>query len=143
MPSSSINGSALRGVRVLVVEDDADARELLEEFLSHEGAEVETAGDARRGFAAIERFAPDVLLSDIGLPGEDGYSLMRRCRKQATEAVRRTPAVAVTAWSRPQDVDKSREAGFDAHLPKPLDLGQVTSTILRLARKASAADKPC
>lgn len=125
----------LQGLRVLLVEDDEDSRDMLGDFLEFSGAQVETAQDAELGFAAIERFAPDVLLSDIGLPGEDGYAFMRRCRNHPSLGVRLTPAVAVTAYCRPQDVEKSREAGFNAHASKPLDLVRLTATIVQLARK--------
>lgn len=124
-------GRLLSGLRVVLVEDDADSREMLEELLTYEGALVESAEDAASGLAAIARFKPAVLLSDIGLPGEDGYSLMRRCRSlPSSEAT--VPAIAVTAFSRPEDKARSRAAGFDDHVTKPLDLGDLVQRILRV-----------
>jgi CheY-like chemotaxis protein len=124
---------SLQGLRILVVEDDDDSRELLEEFLGHEGAEVETAGDAAAGFAALVRFKPAVLLSDIGLPGEDGHAFIRRCRN--LPSAEQLPAIAVSAYCRPQDQAKSRAAGFDDHICKPLDLGALVKSILRLTEQ--------
>jgi CheY-like chemotaxis protein len=121
----------LEGLRVLVVEDDDDSRELLDELLRYEGAEVETAPDAAAGFAALMRFKPAVLVSDIGLPGEDGYSLLRRCRSlPAAEA--QVPAIAVTAFCRPQDRARSQAAGFADHICKPIELRQLVASILRV-----------
>jgi len=129
--ASRVAPPSLQGLRVLVVEDDDDSREMLEELLSYEGAEVETAADAAAGLAALLQFKPNVMLSDIGLPGEDGYSLMRRCRRlQLAEA--RVPAIAVTAFCRSQDKAESRAAGFNDHVSKPLDLGDLVRRILRV-----------
>jgi len=122
----------LQGLRVLVVEDEDDSRELLDELLSYEGAHVETASDAASGFAALVRFKPAVLLSDIGLPGEDGYSLIRRCRGLSVDEGH-IPAIAVTAFCRPEDRARSLAAGFDDHICKPLDLGDLVQRILRIA----------
>jgi CheY-like chemotaxis protein len=120
----------LQGLRILVVEDEQDSRELLDELLRYEGAEVETAADAASGFEALVRFEPEVLLSDIGLPGEDGYSLIRRCRGLPNQG--QVPAIAVTAFCRPQDQARSLAAGFNDHVCKPLDVGDLVQRILRL-----------
>lgn len=123
----------LSGLKILVVDDDEDARELLQEVLQYEGADVETAADASSGLAMLLEFKPAVLVSDIGMPGEDGYSFIRRCRKLPDSARSHTPAIAVTAFIRPEDRLKSREAGFDAHVGKPVDLAKLVATIASLA----------
>lgn len=120
---------ALQGLRIVVVEDDRDSREMLEELLRYEGAEVEAAGDATSGLAAVVRSRPDVLLSDIGLPGEDGWSLLRRCR-DLTPSGERTPAIAITALMSPEDRARSLAAGFDEHVCKPLNFNQLVQKIL-------------
>lgn len=122
----------LSGLRVLVVEDDEDSRELLQELLTFQGATVEAAADAFAGFDAALRFQPTVLVSDIGLPGQDGYAFLRRVRQLSTP-LRDLPAIAVTAWARPEDRARSRAAGFDAHLVKPVDMGLLLSTIAGLS----------
>jgi DNA-binding response OmpR family regulator len=138
MPSnagaSAARARPLSGVRVLLVEDDQDARELLDAFLRLEGADVATAADASAGFAQMLRFKPTILLSDIGLPGEDGYSLMRRCRGLPSDGST-VPAIAITAFCRPEDKAKSLAAGFNCHLCKPLDLDEVVASIQRLLPK--------
>lgn len=122
----------LQGLRVVVVEDDDDSRELLRMFLELSGAEVRTAVQASAGLFELERSVPDVLLSDLGLPDEDGCSLMRKCRNHPIEAIRLMPAIAVTAMTRRQDVEKTRAAGFDDHLAKPLDLDKLLASITRV-----------
>jgi CheY-like chemotaxis protein len=138
VPSYALNPPHLHGLRVLVVEDDDDARELLAEILVQEGADVETAPDARVGLEAMLRFKPTVLVSDIGMPGEDGYAFLRRCRHLPADAVAATPAIALTAFCRPEDKEKSRAAGFDVHLCKPVNVTSLVATIVDLARKGRA-----
>lgn len=128
----------LSGLRILVVDDDEDARELLQEVLQYEGADVETAADASSGFARLLEFKPAVIVSDIGMPGEDGYSFIRRCRQLPDSSCSHTPAIAVTAFTRPEDRLKSREAGFDAHVGKPVDLAKLVATIVSLASGGGA-----
>jgi CheY-like chemotaxis protein len=111
----------LNNVRILVVEDDPDARELLCTLLESEGVLVTSAASAEE---AMERFAetrPDILLSDIGLPGEDGCSLMRRVRALGPEGGGSLPAVAITAYGSGEDVRRVLGAGFDKHLCKPAE----------------------
>ena len=126
----------LRGLRIVIVEDDTDSREMLDELLSFYGADVQTAADAAAGISTLARFKPAVLLSDIGLPGEDGFSMMRRCRKLAT-AEARVPAIAVTAFCREQDRAECFAAGFDDYAPKPLDVSDLVQRILRVVGRAN------
>jgi signal transduction histidine kinase/ActR/RegA family two-component response regulator len=120
--------------RVLVVEDDQDARELVRVTLESAGASVETAataGDARREMLAD---APDVLISDIRMPDEDGYSLIRSLRGAGIE----TPAIALTAYARHEDAAEARAAGFQVHLPKPIDAGRLVDAVATLLRTHSS-----
>jgi PAS domain S-box-containing protein len=124
--------AALQGVKLLVVDDEPDARELLSIILQEAGAEVATAGSADEALATFERLRPDVLVSDIGMPGGDGYSLIRRVRLLEGDHGRRVPAVALTAFARAEDRSEAIGQGFQAHLPKPVEPGELTALISRL-----------
>jgi CheY-like chemotaxis protein len=118
----------LDAVRVLVVEDDEATRELVRTTLEDAGASVEavaTAGDARREVLAD---SPDVLISDIRMPEEDGYSLIRSLRGAGVA----TPAIALTAYARREDADEAHAAGFQVHLPKPVDAGRLIDAVATL-----------
>ena len=108
---------ALLGARVLLVEDEADAREYVEQLLRGEGAEVRSAGSADAALAALAEFTPDVLLCDLGMPGRDGLWLVAEVRRRLPAL----PTVALTAYARREDVDRARAAGFDRYLVKPVD----------------------
>jgi PAS domain S-box-containing protein len=134
---------SLKGVRVLVVDDDPDARHLLARVLRDCDADVTMAASAAEAFDGFERAAPDVIVSDIGMPGEDGYSLIRRIR--ATEAAQgtNTPAVALTAFARPEDRRRAVLAGYQVHLPKPVEPGELRAVVANLVGRAPArADGP-
>ena len=123
----------LAGLRILLVDDDRDGLAALEIVLADRGAHVEIATDVDGALRRIADLAPDVLLSDVGMPGRDGYALMRELR--ATEpAGRRVPAIALTAFSRKQDIDQALAAGFDAHCAKPLRPLELLRLIARVAR---------
>jgi CheY-like chemotaxis protein len=128
--------SLLRSLHVLVVDDEADARTLIEAALSQYGATVTTAGSAAEALASIDRVVPDVLLSDIGMPHEDGYSLIRRLRARPAEKGGSVPAVALTAYASDGDRDAAMSAGFQAHVSKPFDPREVASLVARLGRGA-------
>jgi PAS domain S-box-containing protein len=127
----------LGGVRVLVVDDEPDARSLIERLLEDCDATVTTAASASEALEHVAREAPDVLLSDIGMPAEDGYSLMRRIRNLTGEASR-VPAIALTAYARSEDRDKALQAGYQMHLAKPVEpvklIEMVTSLVTRRRR---------
>jgi len=108
----------LDGVHVLIVEDDTDSRNVLAVLLQRLGALVEAVASAKEAYDRIAHRRPDVLVSDIGMPEEDGYSLIRRLRQMGGE--RRLPAIALTAYARKQDADAALGAGYDCHLPKPV-----------------------
>jgi CheY-like chemotaxis protein len=119
----------LHGVNLLVVEDDPDTRDLLREILSVAGADVVTAPDAARALTALDARLPHAVLCDIGLPGEDGYTLMRRIRGRAPDAGGAVPAIALTAYARREDRDKALAAGFLCHAVKPIDPEALTRVV--------------
>jgi CheY-like chemotaxis protein len=133
--------ATLDGARILVVDDDEDGRALLAAILERCGANVRTARSLAEAVAEIERETPHVLVSDIGMPGADGYDLIRAVRaaestpKDASEkSGGRVPAIALTAYASKKDRDLALNAGFDEHLSKPVDVAALASTIERLVR---------
>jgi PAS domain S-box-containing protein len=129
----------LAGVRVLVVDDEPDVRDLVEAVLASRGADVTTADGAPAGFDLLQQQRPDVLVSDISMPGEDGYALVRRVRQLAPEAGGATPALALTAFARPEDRARALLAGFTVHLAKPADPDDLALAVARLAGRAPPA----
>jgi signal transduction histidine kinase len=119
----------LHGVHVLIVEDDADSRNVLALLLQKLGALVEAVPSAREAVERVTHRRPDVLVSDIGMPDEDGYSLIRRVRQMPAEATRKLPAIALTAYARQQDAEAALGAGFNCHLPKPVAPAQLIKAI--------------
>jgi PAS domain S-box-containing protein len=127
---------SLQGLRVLVVDDDADARELLCHVLGAQGAIVETAESANGGLDALRSFRPDVLVSDIAMPGEDGYSLVRRVRALTLAEGGGVPSIALSAFSRDEDRVSALAAGFSMHIAKPVNPAALTTAVARLAADA-------
>jgi len=125
----------LYGLKILVVDDDQDTRDLLEWVLRRVGAEVVAAPSAKAAMEALEKDRPHILVSDIAMPEEDGLSLMRRIRALPKEKGGRIPAVALTAHSMVQDRLLSLRAGFQSHVPKPVvpeELVEVVTSIVHL-----------
>jgi CheY-like chemotaxis protein len=122
----------LSGVKILVVEDQQDARDLMSEIVREAGAEISEARSVAEALKAFRVFRPDVLVSDIAMPDEDGYSLLRRVRQWPPEEGGLTPAIAVTAYAREEDRIRSVSAGFQIHLPKPFEPAELTTAIWRL-----------
>jgi signal transduction histidine kinase len=120
----------LDGLRILFVDDEADARELLAHVLGDAGASVRAASSAAEALALLDQEPFDVLVSDIGMPGEDGYSLMRKVAARR----RPPPAIALSAFTSAQDRERALDAGFTTHLPKPLDAQALIAFVDRLAR---------
>jgi signal transduction histidine kinase/ActR/RegA family two-component response regulator len=116
-------------VRAVVVDDDADGLELTEAILARAGAEVRTAATAAVALDLVRAWRPDVVVSDIEMPGEDGYSLLRRLRALPSGADGETPAIALTAYGGPEDRERCLAAGFAMHVPKPADPGELTAII--------------
>jgi CheY-like chemotaxis protein len=122
----------LRGTTVLVVEDHDDSRDLLVNVLKAAGARVLSAADAPVALALAADETPDVLVVDIGLPGEDGYTLLRQVQSLGALAGRSVPAVAVTAYARDSDRDQALASGFAQHMAKPIDPRQLVDIIASL-----------
>jgi signal transduction histidine kinase/ActR/RegA family two-component response regulator len=127
---------SLPGACVLVVDDDADTREVVREILQYAGAKVITSSSARETREMIERFRPDVLVADIGMPEEDGYSLIKSIRANEAGA-RHLPAIALTAHTGSEDVERALKSGFHAHISKPVDATHLVSSIVALLRPAA------
>ena len=127
------NVPSLDAVRVVVVEDDADARELVCTILERCGAAVTAAGSAAEGFDAFVRERPDVVISDIEMPREDGYSLIRRIRALSPDAGRDTPAAALTAYASAADRVRVLGAGFNIHMAKPVQPAELATVVASLA----------
>jgi CheY-like chemotaxis protein len=123
----------LAGLRVLVVDDDEDAHLLLQRVLEDRGATVAVAASSQQALDALERCRPDVIVSDIGMPGMDGYGLIRSVRTLPPERGSCTPAIALTAYAGTEDTQRVFSAGFQWHLPKPVDLGRLVTLIANLA----------
>jgi signal transduction histidine kinase/ActR/RegA family two-component response regulator len=124
---------SLRGVKLLVVDDEPDARHLLKRLLGKLGADVLLAGTAAEGLELLRRERPDVLICDIGLPQEDGYAFLRRVRKLSSREGGDTPAVALTAYARSEDRTIAMLAGFQTHLPKPVEPAELLAVVANLA----------
>jgi signal transduction histidine kinase/ActR/RegA family two-component response regulator len=131
----SYRAADLHGVRVLLVDDDPEALDLGTTILSGAGAEVRVSRSTAEALKAFRAWRPDVLVSDIEMPGEDGYALIRSIRALPDAEGGRTPAVAVTAYGRTQDRMRSLTAGFNMHAPKPVDPGEFTAIIAGLAAR--------
>lgn len=125
----------LDGLKLLVVDDDADSRELLKIALGQAGAEVHAASSAQEALSMAERMPLDVLISDIGMPEMDGLEMIARLRSHATCANRDIPAVALTAFAATEDRKRALLAGFDTFLSKPVDPGEVVAVISRMAKR--------
>jgi PAS domain S-box-containing protein len=122
----------LDGVRVLVVEDESDSREMISFLLTQAGASVTSVGSAAEALDAIDAATPDVLVSDIGMAGQDGYGLIRALRRRDSRSAT-IPAVAVTAYARPEDRQEALAAGFHAHVAKPIMPKELIASVERLA----------
>jgi CheY-like chemotaxis protein len=127
---------SLAGIRVLVVDDEADARELIRVMLGTHGAEVVVVASADEAMEEIARDPPDALVSDIGLPGEDGYALIRRVRSQPATA--RLPALALTAYASAADHRRALEAGFQRHVAKPVEPAELAGVLAAMVAEARA-----
>jgi CheY-like chemotaxis protein len=131
--------SALRGLRVLILDDDVDTRRLLMTALTHMGATVTSVGSVREALDTVSRETPDVVVSDIRMPGEDGYAFIRKLRALSPERGGRTPAVALTAYPRVEDRARALEAGFQMHVPKPVQPNELAVVVATLAGRVEGA----
>ena len=130
----------LVGMRVLVVDDDGDTLEMLSLFLRRAGSEVTSTPSAAAALELLERFRPDVLVADIGIPEVDGYELLRRVRALGPERGGLTPAIALTAYAGEPERARALRSGFQAHLPKPVEPDALISTVTNLAGTAAPTE---
>ena len=126
----------LAGIRVLVVDDEPDARVLVERVLVQCGAQVVTASSATQGLEKLREFRPHVLVSDIGMPVTDGYQFIRDVRSLEETEGGRTPAVALTAFARSEDRMRAMLAGYQVHVSKPIEPQELAVTVRSLSRDA-------
>jgi PAS domain S-box-containing protein len=127
----------LDGLKVLIVDDEPDTRELLKMVLAQCGAEVKAARSVAEALEAMITDAPDLLISDIGMPDEDGYELIRRVRELPIECGKRVPAIALTAYARVEDRMQALKAGYQMHVPKPVELAELVAVAASLVRRDS------
>lgn len=133
--SRAVADHPLSGLRVLVVDDDADAREVVSLALSDCGARTRGAASAREALQLLPDFRPDVLVSDISMPGEDGYALIRRIRALAARGLGDVPAVALTGLSDVGERGRALTAGFQQFIPKPVEVDQLARVVRSLAQR--------
>jgi len=134
------NSSILNGKRVLVVDDEVDTRDFYATVLKDFGASVTAVASVREALEALRRQRPDVLLSDIGMPIEDGYALIRQVRAWESEQGGRLPAVALTAYAREIDREEALAAGFQKHLPKPVEPEELVAVVAHLAGQSEVKE---
>ncbi|PYS37270.1 MAG: hypothetical protein DMG14_21865 [Acidobacteria bacterium] len=126
---------ALKGLQILVVEDDDDTRELLRVLLETEGSAVTAAASVQEALSAYDQARPDVIVADIGMPDYNGYALIGRVRSRDRERGNLVPAIALTAFTTAIDRDTVLSAGFQVHMPKPFEPSRLISVISELAAK--------
>jgi signal transduction histidine kinase/ActR/RegA family two-component response regulator len=133
----------LKGIHILIVDDDEDGREMLKTALHDYGAIVHVAANANDAMAVLEdKLTPDVIISDIGMPDADGYEFIRRVRTAKNAATRLLPAIAVTAYADPEDRIRATVAGYQAHLSKPVDAALVAASVASLVLAPRRTAKP-
>jgi PAS domain S-box-containing protein len=134
----------LEGVKVLIVDDQPDSLLLLSTLLTQSGAYIKTANSAEEGFAQVKEWRPDVIVSDIGMPVEDGYSFMKRARTWMREKGVWIPAVALTAYARAEDRMKALSSGFQIHVPKPVEPAELITVLVSLVERPTTPwrDRP-
>jgi PAS domain S-box-containing protein len=139
-PPAKLDGKALAGLTIVYVDDDSDARELVRRILLEQGASVFVGVSAPEALILIAREHPHVLLADISMPGQDGYSLIRTVRALKDEDLRVIPAVAVTALARPEDRRRTLLAGYQTHVAKPVEPNELVAVVARLAGRLGDAN---
>ncbi|HKG59874.1 MAG TPA: PAS domain S-box protein [Pyrinomonadaceae bacterium] len=127
----------LDGLRILAVDDEADTRELLRQGLEFLGAKVKVVGSAAEAIDSLRGSVPDILISDIGMPGTDGYDLIRQVRALPPDQGGKVPAIALTAYTRVEDRLQALRAGYDMHVPKPVELAELVAVAASVSRRNS------
>ncbi len=128
---------SLDGLRVLLVDDEPEARQIISTVITSTGAEVKACTSAREALAKLLEWKPDVILSDIAMPDEDGYTFINKVRSLPRDKGGETPAAALTAYARDVDRRQALDAGYQMHIAKPIGAGQLVSMIARLAGRDS------
>jgi CheY-like chemotaxis protein len=130
---------SITGARVLLVDDDEDGRKLVEAMLDQGGAETRSAGSAAEALAILDEWRPDALISDIGMPGEDGYVLIEKLREQERESgQRRLIAIALTAYARFEDRLHALSAGYQTHVSKPVETAELLTVVASLLNRTDS-----
>jgi len=129
------NSPSLVGMRALFVDDEADAREIISMLLAGCGAEVRTASSAPEALAACDEWRPEILIADIGMPGEDGYMLMKKLRELEKLRGGHIPAIALTAYARQEDRLRALSVGYERHVPKPIEPDEFLAAVASLANR--------
>jgi PAS domain S-box-containing protein len=132
LPESVTRSGNLRGVKVLVVDDERDTREVLSVMLNRYGTEVRSAGSVREALEVLSVWKPDLVVSDIGMPDEDGYVMIRKLRALPADQGGELPAVALTAFASPADREKALASGFQRHLAKPVEPVELAKIVARV-----------
>lgn len=122
---------------MLVVDDEADTREMLRVGLAYCGAEVTTAGSVKEALEALEQSPPEVLISDIGMPDADGYELIKKVRALSATRGGKVPAIALTAYARTEDRLRTMRAGYQMHMTKPVEITELVFVIASLFQRES------
>jgi CheY-like chemotaxis protein len=130
----------LDGVKVMVVDDELDMRDFLSVSLRQYGADVTALATVGEAVAALEREKPDVLVSDIGMPGEDGYALIRKVRALGPDRGGQVPAAALTGFAAGDDTTRVLSAGYQVHLPKPVEPSQLAQVVGTLAGRSTGVN---
>lgn len=134
--------SSLSGLRIMAVDDEVDTRDMIRAVLEEVGANVLTAGSAKEALETFPGWKPDVLICDIGMPGEDGYALIRKVRKAEAEEGRNTPAIALTGYARVEDRVRALAAGFQMFIPKPVEANELLTTVANLLASTNDTQQP-
>jgi PAS domain S-box-containing protein len=139
-PSPNTKLPSLQGLKILLVDDEADARELLQMMLAPCGAEIITVGSAAEALESVKQWKPDLIVSDIGMPGEDGYKLIRKIRALGANEGGRAPAIALTAYARIEDRVKTLSMGYQLHVPKPVEIEELAFAIASLTGRITGVE---
>jgi PAS domain S-box-containing protein len=134
-PADIVSGLSLQGIKAMVVEDEHDAQALLSVTLEEWGAQVKSADSVQEALRLLEVFRPDVIISDIGMPNQDGYSLLRTLRQSTDDQLRNTPAIALTAYASEEDRQKALAVGFQEHIAKPFEPAAVIDAVCALVHQ--------
>jgi signal transduction histidine kinase/ActR/RegA family two-component response regulator len=138
--SPADDAAQLSGLRLLIVDDEPDAREMLQVMLGQYGIQVKTSASVQEALELLERWKPDVLISDVGMPNEDGYALILRVRALGHDRGGNIPAIALTGYSRLEDRSQLLAAGYQMHLSKPVELARLVNAIMSLSGRAEGED---